>query len=530
MFYGKKTAAVILATIIAFAALATGTDAVTANESTASAQNVSGDYEYNILDDATVEITKYTGKNTDVVIPSEINGTKVTKINKYAFSGNSSLENVTIPDSVTEIGDQAFVFCGSTSINVDKNNTAYSSQDGILYNKDKTELIRYPKRKRDKEYKILDSVTIIGNYAFEGCLLIENVTIPDSVTEIGRGAFTRSCIISANIPKSVIYIGWNAFEQCTSLTDINVDNNNTAYSSLNGVFFNKDKTELICCPAGKTDKEYSVPDGVTKIGDHAFEYCFLTSVTLPDSVTTIDISAFYGCMKLEKINIPDSVTSIGTYAFYGCENLKSIEIPKSVKTISNHAFGYISDSSISDITIYGYTGSAAMTYANKNGLNFIEIDSQSITDKSTNISINGFLPTSSRLKISGGNVSGKTVTYDIKITDKNGDTVQSIGEMTVSIPCDTPDCKVFEVSDDGTKTDLNAKYNDGCYVFTTSRLLSYEIDGVSSESGDTLSSSPSDDNGSADNTVITVAIVAGVIFLAAVTLLVIVFLRKRRAR
>ncbi|MDP2892497.1 MAG: leucine-rich repeat domain-containing protein, partial [Bacillota bacterium] len=181
-----------------------------------------GDFTYTEAD-GKITITGYTGAGGDVTIPNTIDGKPVTSIGDYAFAFCSSLTSITIPGSVTNIGGGAFAWCNSlTAINVDPSNTAYSSADGVLFNIDKTTLIQYPGGKTGTEY-----------------------TIPESVTSIGEGAFAG----------------------CNSLTAINVDPSNTAYSSADGVLFNIDKTTLIQYPGGKTGTEYTIPESVTSIGE-----------------------------------------------------------------------------------------------------------------------------------------------------------------------------------------------------------------------------------------------------------------------
>ena len=288
----------------------------------------------------------------------------VTSISDYAFNDCTSLTSVTIPDSVTSIDDWTFSSCTSlTSIEVSGNNKNYSSADGVLFNKDKSELITYPAGKTDSEYVIPNSVISIGDSAFENCTSLTSVTIPDSVTSIGRYTFENctsltsvtipnsvtsigddafyncTSLTSVTIPDSVTSIGSGAFSNCTSLKSIEVSGNNKSYSSADGVLFNKDKSELITYPAGKTDSEYVIPNSVISIGDSAFENCTsLTSVTIPDSVTSIGDYAFCNCTSLTSVTIPDSVTSIGDYAFCNCTSLTSVTIPDSVTSIGYSAF------------------------------------------------------------------------------------------------------------------------------------------------------------------------------------------------
>ena len=276
----------------------------------------SGGFEYLVLNDNTVVITGYYGSTKNLVIPDKIAGKTVTRIGVLAFS---DLTSVTIPAGVTSIFDGAFNDCNSlTSIYVDSGNKKYSSDSyGVLFNKNKTKLIQYPLGNTRTSYTIPSSVTSIGDYAFSSCDGLKNITIPAGVTSIGDWAFAdcenlTGVTIPAGvrnigeeaflgcdfktitIPSSVTSIGEGAFSYCDELTSIYVDSGNKNYSSDSyGVLFNKNKTKLIKYPSGNTRTSYTIPSGVTSIGE----------------------GAFYGCYNLKSITIPSGVTSIGEGAF-----------------------------------------------------------------------------------------------------------------------------------------------------------------------------------------------------------------------
>ena len=269
---------------------------------------------------------------------------EVTTIGDWAFFGCSSLTSVTIPDVVTTIGYLAFGSCSSlTSVTIPDVVTAvgraafmacYSLQEfsGKFASDDGRCLVIEGVLNSFAPagitgYTIHDSVTSIGDAAFEYCSSLISVTIPDSVTSIGDSAFENcSSLISVTIPDSVTGIGNRAFQWCTSLTSVTIGDSVTTIGE--DAFYE-------CCSL----RSITIPDSVTTIEAHTFHGCSnLTSVTIGDGVTAIGGLAFCGCSNLTSVSIGDSVTTIGYSAFWVCSSLTSVTIPDSVTTIGDRAF------------------------------------------------------------------------------------------------------------------------------------------------------------------------------------------------
>lgn len=307
---------------------------------------------------------------SDISIPD-----KVRYLGSQAIGSCLSLESITIGSGLKTLVQNAIIFCPAlTKITVDEANTEYSSDKyGVLFNKDKTELIRYPEGNTGTEYTIPGSVIKVGAAAFENCENLVNIQIPDSVTTIGDTAFYGCTDIKDIIfPDSLTSIGENAFDNCDSLTSVILPDSVTSVGSM---AFN-DCNSLASVTLSKN---------LTEIADGVFGSCDnLTDITIPYGVETIGESAFIACSNLTKVTIPDSVTAIETGAFFSCENLKSITIPESVQSIGSYALGYYKIRTGSanpifeyrtyeDFVIYGYIDSAAEIYANENNIQFIPL-------------------------------------------------------------------------------------------------------------------------------------------------------------
>ncbi len=312
----------------------------------------SGDYEYALLDDGTVEITGYNGKAEKLTIPNMLNGKKVTSIDDRAFYRCDSLISIIIPDSVAKISANPFAYCSTLkSIFVSSEHPYFFAIDGVLFRKADSCLISYPKGREYTTYNIPQGITAIESSAFYDCKFLTRVTIPDSVTSIGDCAFSLcDSLTSITIPDSVEQIGTNPFTVCSALKSISVSPEHPYFATIDGVLFRKADKALISYPAGISSSTYTIPQGITAIGDSAFYYCdSLTSVSIPDSVTSIGDNAFYFCESLTSVTIPDSVTAIGDSAFSYCDSLTSVSIPDSVTAIGDEAF--YSCSSLTSVNI-----------------------------------------------------------------------------------------------------------------------------------------------------------------------------------
>lgn len=343
-------------------------------------------------------------KLAEVTIPDG-----VTVIGDYIFNSCSALTKVNIGSGLTKIGEKAFDNCMKlTEINVDDNNTVYSSESGVLFSKDKTELIIYPIGKQETAYTIPEGVISISNSAFYKCPALTQVSIPNGVESIGEEAFsTCSALEHINIPESIFSIGkyafyntpvynnaeyWindvmyldnclieartsltdsydiaegtkvianAAFSNCASLTEINIPN---SLINIGNEAFIRTGISKITIPENVTNigndafnrcaslTEVNTGNGVTKVGDRAFSGCpTLANVTIGDNVTSIGIEAFSKCSSLSEITIPDCVTSIGDAAFSWCLSLTSVSFGSGITNIGESAF--YPCSSLTEMTI-----------------------------------------------------------------------------------------------------------------------------------------------------------------------------------
>lgn len=365
-----------------------------------------------------VYVYNYNGPEKDIVIPSEIDGMPVRKIDYYqeyapfcnyatsivipdsvtsieqeAFKNSYSLKSITIGRNVDYIGDRFFAGCNNLSeitilgdhTRVNKKaflNTAYYNdlrnwKKGALYISD--HLIDVDTTLSGK-YVIKDGTKTIADYAFDGCKGLTEIVIPNNLTIIGMRAF-NGCVGVTEfiIPDTVTYIGSSAFYNCEKLSYVKLSNRLKKLEL--GTFYN-------CLNL----KSIVIPDNVIDVGESVFSGCKnLSTVILPKNITIIRYHTFYGCNSLYTVDIPNKVEVIDKWAFYSCKNLKSIVLPDSVKSILVGAFQGCSNlesitipkttteiwhdvfDGCKSLTIYGYEGSYAQSYAKSNKINFLVI-------------------------------------------------------------------------------------------------------------------------------------------------------------
>jgi len=242
------------------------------------------------LGDGTLAVTGYTGQNRFVWIPEEINGMKVTRIKERAFA-DQNITKVIIPEGVTAIEGWAFAWC-------------YSLSSVVL-----------PSTLRE-----------LGDGAFNYCNLTE-IELPEELTTLGNSVFNSNRNLAAlHIPASVTDIGGNMFRGCGGLKTLSVAEENVAYKAVDGVLMTKDGKELIVYLAGNDRTHYTVPEGVEKIHEFAFDAAKLESIDLPESLEIISGYAFYECSSLTAIHIPAGVSMIGEGAFDYCSSMGNVTV------------------------------------------------------------------------------------------------------------------------------------------------------------------------------------------------------------
>ena len=366
------------------------------------------DFTYKLLPDGSAEIIRYNGSASQLTIPETLAGVPVSRLGDEAFAYTNSLRSVvipegvtalgsrvfcmshlseiTLPDSLTEIGANPFQACDMLSrITVSPDHPFLEVKDGALFSKPDRRLVccfssgasQYTVPEGTEVigdaafafHRALESVTLpdgllrigneafdncvglteiilpdtvksIGDYAFSYCFPLTAFTIPESVTELGSYVFNECAGLGrVTLPDSLSAIGNNPFVACASLTEIAVSPDHPALAVTDGVLFSKPDRRLVCALPALSAEHFDIPDGTRTVGAHAFYGCgCLVSVTIPDSVTAFGIGAFADCTGLTEVKLPAGITEISDFLFAGCESLSAFSIPDGVTRIGDQAF------------------------------------------------------------------------------------------------------------------------------------------------------------------------------------------------
>jgi hypothetical protein len=273
---------------------------------------------------------------TNVTIPNSM-----TSIAANAFELCTGLASVAIPAGVTNLGDSVFLSCsGLTAINVNTTNPAYSSTAGVLFDKAKATLIESPEA-ISGNYTVPNTVTNLGDNAFYGCSNLTGITLDTNLASIQSSAFAYcGGLTSLNLPGGVTNLGLSALLGCSNLAAITVAANNPAFAGVGGVLFDHNHDTLILYPPAATTNSYVIPGTVTNVAESAFSYCNnLTNVTIPGGVAEIGSGAFEYCQNLAAIAVPNSVTNLGDMAFYNCTGLMQATVGNGVTSFGLEVFG-----------------------------------------------------------------------------------------------------------------------------------------------------------------------------------------------
>ena len=260
-----------------------------------------------------------------------------------------NVKKVTIPALINKISYRTFDLMENLEeIIVDANNQSYLSEDGVLYNKDKTELIKCPQAK--ESFTIPNTVTTISSAAFQGCNKLTSINIPSTVTSLGDEAFKGcSALTTITLPDNINSIEYWNLDGCDNLANINVSETNPYYTSIDGILYRIEDNikKLIKCPPAR--ETINIPSDVAEIGYQAFRDCAkLTQIEIPETITQIGNNAFENCRNLTQVNIPNNIHYIPWGLFSGCSKLETYQIPNNITEIRGKVF---ENSGLTSITI-----------------------------------------------------------------------------------------------------------------------------------------------------------------------------------
>lgn len=344
------------------------------------------------------ELVQYIGKKSFVKVPEGIK-----TLGASAFWNNTYVENVKLPQSLERIGGDCFYYCtnlknisipskvnimgnnpfaGCPKLTISNNSSEFVLDEGVLYNKDKSNLIHYTIQKTDRHFSVPKTVTCIGKHSFFACNNLRTITLPSSIKKLENNPFSGceeltiknyspyyyfengviynkfkttvvGCLNSTKakilkLPDTVTLISRNAFWNCKGIEKIVISKNvnrigynpfagcenllltskSKSFLEESNIIYNEDKTQLLCATNKAVGKEFFIRSGIVQIGRSAFSSCIeLENIDLGE-VKSIEKSAFTNCISLKELFVPDSVEYIGEWAFSYCKNLKLVSINK----------------------------------------------------------------------------------------------------------------------------------------------------------------------------------------------------------
>ena len=451
-----------------------------------------GDFEYDITSSTTATVIDYTNdEESNVVIPAEIPGHTTYKVTAIDFDFTQEcITSITIPETVQSMEAYCLDAPNLTTINVASGSSYFSSDSGILFNKNQSKLVKYPCGKTDSEYTVPntvveigsfafqktnvervivnDTVVIIGNCAFYEASSLKEVVIPEmsSLTMISNNAFCKSGLTSIDLPWSLTFIGAYAFEDtglssvviptslehlgegafsdCSSLTAFK--SNSSAYVVEDGVLFyvTSNVKTLVAYPSGKDVKEYTLPADTNNIGPYAFYGTNrLEKVVLNKNMTVVPEMAFYGCRSLTTVDL-SNVSIIESGAFDSCEKLTGIEFSDKLNYIGHSSFSGTNIESIDIPSSVTYIGIVAFG----NCMNLKEFTISESTKVTLTYGILSGSTNMQKITINSKDVVLDSYSLSIGTADHNKATVDVLVPSGYSIPADAA----------GDYTTLNVKY------------------------------------------------------------------------
>lgn len=276
-------------------------------------------------------------------IDSMIVPNSVKHIQQGAFHACDNLKFIKLSDSLEYIGPDCFRMSGLEEVVIPtpianyfgnfidcKNLKSVKLPEGL------TQLGSFAGCTSLQEINIPQSITEIGRQCFARCKSITSIALPNALTKLGDQSFYEVSLTNVTLPASLVEYNY-AFDCCKNLTEILVDENNTKFCSVNGILFSKEKDRIYQYPIGRKEIEFTVPNNVKGINQHAFAYSRLKKVNLPDGLSFIDAWSFWNS-DIESIIVPNSVKSIAFVAFGACQNLKTVQLPATLEKLDYESF------------------------------------------------------------------------------------------------------------------------------------------------------------------------------------------------